>query len=85
MNKVVGFVTAANSITLFFLFRKVRTLMAKEQDLEQDVADLEAIVVEIAAEIAVLKQNGAQNVTQEQLDGLDSRLKAVAAAFKAAE
>ncbi len=72
-------------VWLLLLTVGVVVTMANELDLEGDFDALEAVVVEIAAEIAALKAQGAPLVTQAQLDSLDSRAKAAVAALKAAE
>ena len=72
-------------VLLGLLHKKVNIIMANEQDLEGHLQVIADKVVEIAAEIASLKAGGVQLVTQEQLDSLDAKAQAIAAAIDAAK
>jgi hypothetical protein len=70
---------------LGLLLRKVNFIMANEQDLEAHLQVIADKIVEIAKEISDLKTGGVQLVTQEQLDSLDAKAQAIAAAIDAAK
>lgn len=65
------------------LLKKAEQIMSTELDLETDVQAIADAVTALAAEIAALKAAGSGAVTQEQLDALDVRAKAIAAAAQA--
>jgi hypothetical protein len=58
---------------------KVNTIMATEQNLQDDMDAIKAGVAALAAEIAALKAAGAGAVTQAQLDALDAEAKTIVA------
>jgi hypothetical protein len=70
---------------LGLILRKVNFIMANEQDLEAHLQVIADKIVEIAKEISDLKTGGVQLVTQEQLDSLDAKAQAIAAAIDAAK
>lgn len=73
-------VAGVHSAFLLFLFRKVRHMAATEQDLQNDLDAIGTAVGVLADEIKALKDAGVSLVTQEQLDALDAKAKAIVAA-----
>ncbi len=81
---VVGVFMALTTSLLIRLDRKANRIMASEQNLSDDLDVIAAKVIEIADEIKALK-NQLGPVTQEQLDALDAKAQAIAAALDAAK
>ena len=69
---------------IILLLTKVSKIMATELDLEADIQAVADAVTVLADEIAALKAAGVGAVTQAQLDALDAKAKAIAAAAQAA-
>lgn len=71
-------------LSLHHLSKRINQIMAVELDLENDLSAISDAIGVLAAEIASLKAQGAPLVTQEQLDALDAKAKAIVAAAQGA-
>lgn len=72
-------------LLLLIVVRKVNTLMADAQKLSDDLDAVGVAIADVAAEVAALKAQGPALITQEQLDALDAKAQALAAAAVAAK
>ena len=85
MEFFIGFLTGVLIVLGINLNRKVGKLMADFQEFSGNSDALGESVAELAREVAVLVSNGPGVITQEQLDSLNEKVKAVGQAAEDAD